>query len=162
MNATASSPQRQKPPSELMRFLVFLLGTQEFAIDILMVREIVARMPITRVPGLPAYVRGVSNLRGQIIPVMDLRLRLGMPPASGQSERCVVVIASGGKQLGLAVDLVQEVVCMAASEIETMPPMGSEVPTEMLGGIDRCEGRVRFILESSRLFLRSEEREIDG
>lgn len=162
MNSIESSPQRHKQPSELMRYLVFVLGTQEFAINILMVREIVAMLPTTRVPGLPVYFRGVSNLRGQIIPVMDLRLRLGMPPASRPSERCVVVIASGGKLMGLAVDLVQEVVCMAASEIEAMPPMGSEVPTEMLGGIERCEGRVRFILESSRLFMRHEERETEG
>lgn len=147
----AASPKR--------RYLIFRLGEQEFAVDVREVREIVALMPVTRVPGVSSYIRGVGNLRGQIIPVMDLRLRLGVSPVPVRCERCVVVVADGCKLMGLAVDLVQEVVDMAPSEIEGLPNLGSEAFFEFLSGIDRCTNRERFVLEAVRLFQRGEERE---
>ena len=116
------------------KYLTFTLHCEAYGIDVLKVREIIRLTTITSVPQMPAYVRGVINLRGKIIPVMDLRLRFGFPDAPGTDQTCIIVVQvklPDGKaaQMGLVVDGVEEVISLAASDIEETPDFGGQIST---------------------------------
>ncbi len=129
------------------KYLSFLLGNEEFAIEILKIKEIIALQEITPLPRLPDYVKGVINLRGRIIPVVDLRNRLGMPVTDYDHETCIIVIdvvresESESIQIGVIVDSVREVLNIGASSIEAPPKYGSapSQEAEMLLGIGKLK-----------------------
>jgi purine-binding chemotaxis protein CheW len=133
------------------KYLTFALQGQSYGIDVLQVREIIRRPAITAVPQMPAYVRGVVNLRGKIIPVTDLRLRFGSPHAEDTDLTCIVVVQvklADGKlaQTGLIVDGVEEVIQIAAADIEEPPSFGSEVAGDYLLGMAKVKGVVKTLL----------------
>ena len=109
------------------KYLTFSLGGEEFGMGILKVREIIGIMPVTSLPQAPPYVLGVINLRGKVIPVIDLRLKFGMPPQEPTSRTCIIVAelsATGGNtQIGIIVDSVSEVLNIQSDEIEAPPPV---------------------------------------
>lgn len=134
------------------KYLTFALNNEFYGIDVLKVREIIRLTEITSVPQMPAYVRGVINLRGKIIPVMDLRLRFGFPAAEGTEQTCIVVVQvrlPDGKatQMGLIVDGVEEVVNIAASEIEETPDFGAHLSTDYIIGMAKIKGAVKTLLD---------------
>ena len=138
------------------KYLTFCIQGESYGIDVLKIREIIRLIDITAVPQMPAYVRGVINLRGKIIPVLDLRLRFGFDEAEKTEHTCIVVVLanlSGGKstQMGLIVDAVEEVVNIAAGEIEETPDFGSEVSTEYLLGMAKIKGAVKALLDIDRV-----------
>lgn len=135
------------------RYLTFYLAEEEYGLEILKVREIIGVLPITRVPRTPPAVLGVINLRGKVIPVLDLRLRLGMETAtSAEAERpCIIVVHARGVELGVLVDEVSEVVNVAQDDIEDAPQFGLELDTEFLLGIAKSEGRVKLLLDIDRV-----------
>lgn len=140
------------------RYLTFYLAEEEYGLEILKVREIIGLLPITRVPRTPPAVLGVINLRGKVIPVLDLRVRLGMEAASDAARPCIIVVQARGVELGVRVDQVSEVVNVAAGDIQDAPQFGAEVDTAFLLGIARSEGKVKLLLDIDRVLTNQEAR----
>lgn len=133
------------------KFLGFFLGEEEYGLEILKVREINGLLPITWVPRTSAAVRGVINLRGKVIPVVDLRLHFGMEAGVDTERTCIIVVQAHGTEFGLVVDRVSEVTSIAASEVEPAPEFGARVDTTYLLGIAKAESRVRLLLDLDRI-----------
>ena len=153
------------------KFLTFYLADEEYGVEILKVQEIIGQQPITRVPRTPAFIRGVINLRGKVIPIMDLRERFGMDAADTSDEganalRCIVVVNVAGPQgqlvpVGVVVDRVSEVSAIADAEIEDAPSFGAGVRTEYLLGLGKTktadgQGRVKLLLDIDRVLASDE------
>lgn len=128
------------------KFLSFFLGKEEYAIEILSVQEIIGIMPITPVPRMPEYIRGVLNLRGRIVPVMDLRRRFGLSPAEDTDETCVIVVQDGDFRMGIVVDQVSEVADLKSEQIEDIPSVGTRSENEFLSGIGKTGDSVKMIV----------------
>lgn len=128
------------------KYLTFFLANEEYGLKILTVHEIIGMMPVTRVPRTPDFIRGVLNLRGRVIPVVDLRIRFGMEVVENQ-DVCIIVVQVRGIQMGIVVDRVSEVVMVAAANVEPPPSFGFDVPTDFLLGIAKAQGRVRMLLD---------------
>jgi purine-binding chemotaxis protein CheW len=133
------------------KYLTFTLAEEEYGIGILKIKEIIGMMPITPVPKTPEHVKGVVNLRGKVIPVVDLRLRFGME-AIGYTERtCIIVVEIEGKGgivlIGIVVDSVSEVLNIKAEDIEDTPTFGTKLNTEYILGMAKMEGSVKILLD---------------
>jgi purine-binding chemotaxis protein CheW len=133
------------------KFLTFFLAGEEYGLEILKVQEIIGMMDITPVPRSPDYIRGVINLRGKVIPIVDLRLRFGMESAERTSETCIIVVEANRVQTGIVVDQVSEVLNIPSDEIEDAPAFGSEVRTDYILGIGKADGRVKLLLDIDRV-----------
>lgn len=129
------------------KFLAFFLSDEEYGIEILRVQEIIGLLPITRVPYTQNYLKGVVNLRGKVIPVIDLRLKFGMPASERTSETCIVVVHLRGIEVGLIVDRVSEVVDIRDEDVGPAPSFGNAVDTEYIYGIGKSQGRVKILLD---------------
>jgi len=141
------------------KYLTFHLNGQEFGIDILKVKEIIGMMPIRSMPRSPEFIRGVVNLRGEVIPVMDLRLRFGMEESEYTERTCIIILdvgnGSGGARVGVIVDAVSEVNEMKASEIEGAATLGRAVRADYILGMAKQEGEVKILLDMDRVVGRS-------
>ncbi len=138
------------------KYLTFKLNSESFGIDVLRVREIIRSMNITAVPQMPSHVRGVINLRGRIIPVLDLRLRFGFAQAEQTDHTCIVVVQAkraDGKQvqMGLVVDDVEEVLNIAEADIEETLDFGSGVAVDNIVGMAKIKGGVKALLNIDRV-----------
>ena len=142
------------------KFLTFVLADEEYGIEILSVREIIGLLPVTPVPQSPYYVKGVVNLRGQVIPVVDLRLKFDMEAIDATDETCIIVVQTGGVQLGIIVDKVSEVLDIHGNDIVDAPSLGTEINTDYIMGIGKSEGRVTLLLDIGRVFPTEEVSEI--
>ena len=134
------------------KYLTFTLHNESYGIEVLKVREIIRQTTITTVPQMPAYVRGVINLRGKIIPVMDLRLRFGFADAASTEKTCIIVVQvklPDGKstQMGLVVDGVEEVANIPAADIEETPDFGGQIATDYIVGMAKIKGAVKTLLD---------------
>ena len=138
------------------KYLTFTLQQESYGIDVLKIREIIRLIGITAVPQMPPYVRGVINLRGKIIPVIDLRLRFGFDQADNTDQTCIVVVLvklPQGKsiQMGLVVDGVDEVINIGANEIEETPDFGCGISTECILGMAKVKNAVKTLLDIDRV-----------
>ena len=138
------------------KYLTFALGDESYAVDVRKVREIIRLTNITTVPQMPAFIRGVINLRGKIIPVIDLRARFGLSEAATTDKTCIVVVqiqtgANLRRETGLIVDNVEEVLNLNANEIEETPDFGAQVDTEYLLGMAKVKGVVKMLLDLDRV-----------
>jgi purine-binding chemotaxis protein CheW len=137
------------------KYLTFALGKEEYGIGILKVREIIGYVPITPMPKSPAYIKGLVNLRGQVIPVMDLRLRFEMPAADVTEETCIIVVEVNhdGKlhHAGLIVDHVQEVVYIQMKDIDVTPQFGGDTRTDFILGIGKTGSSIKILLDIDRV-----------
>lgn len=134
------------------KYLTFQLGGESYAIPVLKVREIIRFTTATAVPQMPDYIRGVINLRGKIIPVMDLRLKFGFCDIAQSDQNCIVVVqvknsAGQSTAMGLVVDAVEEVAQIAPGDIEETPDFGSQLCTEYLLGMAKVKGAVKALLD---------------
>jgi purine-binding chemotaxis protein CheW len=138
------------------QYLTFALGEEVFAMDIRTVREIIQHGAMTTVPLMPAFVRGVINLRGAVVPVIDLHARFGRPAAKVGKKTCIVIFDSvrdGERvELGLMVDAVSEVIEIAASAIEPPPNFGTAVRRDFIKGMGKVASRFVIVLEPDRAF----------
>jgi purine-binding chemotaxis protein CheW len=141
---------------QLNKYLTFALEQETYALEILMVREIIGLMEITKVPRMPDFVRGVINLRGKVIPVIDLRCKFGMETVEETKETCIIVVDLNDMLMGIVVDRVSEVLDIPKEEIEDTPSFGVTVTTEFILGIGKVKGKVIIILDI-RAVLTSEE-----
>ena len=137
------------------KYLTFALANEEYGLEILKVREIIGYMEITNVPQTPMYVKGVINLRGQVIPVVDLRLKFGMEEAEVTEQTCIIVveIAQGERtfQTGIVVDHVQEVLDIKENQIEDAPQFGSTVDTDFISGMGKIGEDVKILLDIDKV-----------
>lgn len=142
--------QQQTQGAEL-QLVTFELADEEFAIDILRVQEINRILEITAIPRSPEWISGVVNLRGKIIPVIDLRKRFGLPPAEQTRDSRVVVVEVADKTLGFLVDRVNEVLRIAASTVEPPPPMVAGVDSRFIQGVGKRGDRLFILLDLDQL-----------
>jgi purine-binding chemotaxis protein CheW len=137
------------------KYLTFALGKEEYGIAILKVREIIGHMTITAVPRMPEFVRGVINLRGQVIPVVDLRSRFGMETKETTDQTCIIVvdIHHEGRSFhaGLIVDRVQEVLNITQDNIDDAPQFGAGVDTDFILGIGKAGSTIKILLDIDRV-----------
>jgi purine-binding chemotaxis protein CheW len=142
------------------KYLAFRLGKEDFAIQVLKVREIVGIQDITAVPQMPGYVKGVINLRGKVIPVVDLRLKFGLEEREYTQRTCIIVVQvhSGGVaiQTGIIVDEVSEVLNLVGTEIEDTPDFGEDVGTPYLLGMAKVKGNVKMLLDIDQVLANSD------
>jgi purine-binding chemotaxis protein CheW len=148
------------------KYLTFRLGKEDFAIQVLKVREIVGIQDITSVPQMPAYVKGVINLRGKVISVVDLRLKFALTEREYTQRTCIIVVQvqSGGVaiQTGVIVDEVSEVLNLTPGEIEDTPDFGEEVKTPYLLGVAKVKGAVKMLLDIDQVLASKETMSVDG
>ena len=152
MATSVAESQVQK----LNKYLTFALGGEEYGLEILKVREIIGLMEITRVPRMPVFVRGVINLRGKVIPVVDLRLKFGMERQDDTVESCIIVVDLGDILMGVVVDCVSEVLDIADNDIEETPSFGVEIDTEFILGIGKAKGKVIILLDILKVLTAEE------
>ncbi len=132
------------------QYLTFVLGGEVYGLGILQVREIIGMMDITAVPQTPQFVKGVINLRGRVVPVVDARLKFGMPEAEQTDLTCIIVVDTGQADVGFIVDEVSEVVDIPADQIEDAPSFGAGVDTDLILGMGKGGDRVTVLLDISK------------
>jgi len=137
------------------KYLTFTLADEEYGIGILKIKEMSGMMPVTTVPQTPDFVKGVINLRGKVIPVMDLRLRFGMESIDYTERTCIIVVeiegSNGTIQIGIVVDSVSEVLNIKGEDIEDTPTFGTKLNTEYILGMAKMEGGVKILLDIDRV-----------
>jgi purine-binding chemotaxis protein CheW len=142
------------------KYLTFQLGQEEFGIRVLKVREIMGIQEITAVPQTPSHVKGVINLRGKVVPVIDLRLKFGLPAADYTQRTCIVVTQVKGESglilMGVIVDGVSEVLNLMSSDIEDTPDFGEEIAGGYLLGLAKVKGKVKILLDIDRVLSTQE------
>jgi len=133
------------------KYLTFTMADEEYGIGILKIKEIIGMMPITTVPQTPEFVKGVINLRGKVIPVVDLRLRFGMEAIDYTDRTCIIVVEIAGSagtiQIGIVVDAVSEVLNINEEEVEETPTFGTKLNTDYILGMAKMEGGVKILLD---------------
>lgn len=133
------------------KYLTFKLGREEYGLELVRVREIIALMDITPVPLAPEYVRGVMNLRGRVIPVVDLRRKFGMVPTEDHDRKCIIVCdvlrSDQPIQMSILVDAVSEVLHIRAADIEDAPTFSTGVETSFIHGIAKAKSGVKILLD---------------
>ncbi|ODS34207.1 MAG: purine binding chemotaxis protein [Candidatus Scalindua rubra] len=133
------------------KFLTFSLGKEEYGVEILKVREIIGIMDITTVPQSPDYMKGVINLRGKVIPIIDLRLKFSMPEAELTQETCIIVVEVNNTLIGVIVDSVSEVMDIKSEEIEETPNFGHGIDTNFIKGLGKTKGKIVILLDIAKV-----------
>jgi len=137
------------------KYLTFAMAEEEYGIGILKIKEIIGMMSITTIPQTPEFVKGVINLRGKVIPVVDLRLRFGMDAIDYTERTCIIVVEiegqSGTVMIGIVVDSVSEVLNIRGGDIEDTPTFGTKLDTEYILGMAKMEGGVKILLDIDRV-----------
>ena len=156
----------QTANGEQAQYLTFLLGGETFAIGILNIREILEYGNVTTVPMMPAFVRGVINLRGAVVPVIDLSVRFARPPSPVTRRTCIVIIEveTGGEQhhIGVTVDTVNEVLEIPNSDIEPPPAFGAKIRADFIGGMGKIDGKFVIVLDADKVLSVEEMASLTG
>ena len=142
---------------EMLQLVTFNLGSEEFALDILLVQEINRRVEITKVPKTPEFVEGVINLRGKIVPVLDLRKRFGLVGHEFTAQSRIIVVNIDNRVLGLLVDSVSEVLQIPAHTIEPPPPLVAGIDAAYIKGIGKFEDRLLILLDLGKVLSANEK-----
>jgi len=149
--------------SKLGKYLTFKLNEEEYGIGIIKVKEIIGMMTITSVPRTPEFVKGVVNLRGKVIPIVDLRLKFSMEAIPYSERTCIIVVEIDSNDatvlIGIVVDAVSEVLNINEDEIEETPTFGTELDTEYILGMAKMEGAVKILLNIDKVLS---PKEIEG
>ncbi|WP_248799677.1 chemotaxis protein CheW [Pseudomonas sp. MWU13-2105] len=156
MGALTTTRQAVAVPMQEAQYLTFLLGGEMFAIGILGIKEIIEYGHVTPVPMMPAFIRGVINLRGAVVPVVDLGARFGQQCSSVTRRSCVVIIEASGddgqaQDIGLLVDTVSEVLEIPAVEIAPPPSFGARIRADFISGMAKVEGKFVIVLQVDRV-----------
>jgi purine-binding chemotaxis protein CheW len=154
--SSASQVSGQQKNEEHRQFLTFWLKEQEYGLDLLRVREIRGFTSITAIPNMPAHIKGVMNLRGTVLPVIDLRLKFGMPEKEYTKFTVIVIAKSGEKNVGLVVDSVSDVLTVPARQIEPPPDFGIAVDQNFILGLLKASDRLSILLDLDKLLSESE------
>lgn len=137
------------------KYLTFSLAEEHYGICILKIKEIIGMMPITAVPRTPHFFKGVINLRGKVIPVVDLRLRFGIDPMAYNDRTCIIVVEKcdqrSGVVIGIVVDSVSEVLNIKAEDVEDTPSFGTDLDADFILGMAKMDGAVKILLDIDRV-----------
>ncbi|WP_308620162.1 chemotaxis protein CheW [uncultured Desulfovibrio sp.] len=152
-------PTLKKQDDELLQLVTFSIGEEEFGVNILKVQEIIRTMEITKVPRAPEFVEGVINLRGKVIPIIDLRRRFGLAPKAHDKNTRIIVIEINNVIVGFVVDAVSEVLRIPASTVEPPPPVVAGVESDYISGVGQLQDRLLIMLDLDKL-LSSEDMEM--
>ncbi len=145
---------------EIYQMVSFILNNEEFGVDILKVQEIIKMVELTRVPNAPDFVEGVINLRGRIVPVIDLRKRFGLPSGEVDKNTRIVIASVNDLVVGFLVDKVREVLRVPKSVIEPPPDLTTSIHTDYITGVAKLEDRLLIILDLERILMASEKQEL--
>lgn len=149
-------PSQKKQDDELLQLVTFSIGEEEFGVNILKVQEINRTMEITKVPRAPVFVEGVINLRGKVIPIIDLRRRFGLMPKPEDKDTRIIVIELSGIIVGFVVDAVSEVLRIPAGTVEPPPPVVAGVESDYISGVGKLKDRLLIMLDLDKI-LSSED-----
>lgn len=150
MTTTAASPRLAA------QFLTFHLADQEFGLELLAVQEIQGFMPITPIPNVPPHLKGVINLRGTVLPVIDLRLKFGLPPVDYSKFTVIIIATVSDRLVGLIVDAVSDVLSASQGEIQPRPDFGDTIDTRFVSGMYRANERLAILLDLPQLLTESD------
>ncbi len=142
---------------EILQLVTFRLGKEEYSLDILKVQEIIRHMELTRVPKSPDFVDGVINLRGKVIPVLDLRKRFGLPVDERTNETRIIVVDVDSRTVGLKVDAVSEVLRLPSDTVEPPPAMVTGVESDYIKGVGKLDGRLLILLDVAKILTKTEK-----
>ncbi len=155
MNQKAVNPQ-----DEVLQWVTFKLEGEAYGINVMQVQEVLRVSEITPVPGAPSYVLGIINLRGNVVTVLDTRMRFGLPVYETDDASRVVIVESNGNVLGILVDSVAEVVYLRSSEIETAPNVGNDESSKYIQGVYSNEGSLLILVDVNKLLSSNEWQEV--
>jgi len=160
MQAVLDAPQTKQTATERIKdlggkYLTFRLDNEEYGVEILKVREIIGLMDITKVPQTPDFVEGVINLRGKVIPVIDLRSKFGLDRTEYNEQTCIIVV-DVGLMMGIIVDTVSEVNDIPSASIEPAPQLGSMVDTSFILGMGKVKDEVKILLDIDKVLTTEE------
>jgi len=161
--AQAGQPAGPDALTEQQQYLTFSLGEEMFAIGILAIREIIEYGCLTEVPMVPPFIRGVINLRGSVVPVVDMAVRFGRPAGQITKRTCIVIIETGdlgqgghGQQMGIVVDAVSEVLEIPSGDIEPPPEFGARIRIDFISGMGKVNGKFVVMLDVNRILALDE------
>jgi purine-binding chemotaxis protein CheW len=154
--STATLDSKTAAQRATSKFLTFVLGDESYGIPVLKIREIIRMTDITAVPRMPEYIKGVINLRGKVIPIVDLRMKFGLPNVAATERTCIVVVQvtlpnGNSPQMGLIVDAVEEVLNINGADIEATPDFGGRVDTEYMIGMAKVRNAVKTLLDIDKI-----------
>ena len=149
--------KKRTEQTELLQLVSFILNDEEFGIDILLVQEIIRIMQITKVPNSPDFIDGVINIRGRVIPVINLRNRLGMPRKENDKDTRIIVVEISGKTVGFVVDAVNEVLRIPASITEPPQELVVGINSEFIKSVGKLEDRLLILIDLAEILSSSEK-----
>ena len=150
----------QQAEARIEKYLTFSLGSEEYGVEILKVREIIGLLDITPVPHTPEFIKGVINLRGKVIPVIDLRLKFGLKPKEYDERTCIIVVEISNEassvMMGIVVDSVSEVLNISTTDIEPAPKFGTNIDIKFILGMAKTKDRVKILLDINKVLTQEE------
>lgn len=158
--ASAKDAKGEAGRDEVLQLVTFRLGNEEFGVNIHELQEIIRMMPITRVPKAPPFVEGVVNLRGQVIPIIELRRRIGMEHTDHGKATRIIVVQLGKKTVGFIVDQVGEVKRIPSRVVEPPPPIVAGIESEYISGVGKLEDQLLILLDLNRLLSDEEKTQL--
>lgn len=161
-NAREIATKKENAGIEGGKFLSFRLFGEEYGVDVIKVREIIGLTDITPIPQTPQYVKGVINLRGKVIPVIDLRLRFGITEEKYNEETCIIVVEVNNLLMGVIIDTVLEVLDIKSGDIEPTPSFGTKLRTDYILGIGKVGNKVKILLDIDHVLTSEEMVLIEG
>jgi purine-binding chemotaxis protein CheW len=159
--AHSTEDRKQQLSSEVVQVVSFRLGSEEYGVDISQVQEIIRMVEITHVPRAPKFMEGVINLRGQLIPIIDLRTRFGMPRIDATKSTRIIVTEIGSKRVGIVVDSVSEVLNIPLENVEDAPEMIAGVGTEYIQGVGKMDERLIIMLDLTMVISADEKQALE-
>ncbi len=145
------NPHRSKDGAGVLQLVTFFLDGQEYGVNILDVQEIIRRTEVTRLPNAPAAIVGILNLRGMVVPIVDLRLRFGMSATQAAEKTRIIVLALGGSVFGILVDGVSEVLSIEQARIESAPTVSTQGHGQCVCGVGKLRDRMILLLDTSQM-----------
>ncbi len=158
--SSSSSATHSSAAEELLQLVSFHIGSEEFGLDILRVQEINRMVEITRVPNAPPFVTGVINLRGRVIPIVDLRERFGLARKENDKNTRIIVVELKGRVVGFVVDSVQEVLRIPKRITEPPPPMVAGIGSEYITAVGKLEDRLLILIDLERILTTTEQEQL--
>jgi len=158
----ASTPTEAAAPTTPHQFLTFALGPEEYGVEILKIQEIKGYSAITPLPNAPPYVKGVLNLRGTIVPIVDLRKKFGMPEEATSAFTVIVVVQVQGKVMGFLVDAVRDVLTVTGADIQPTPDFAGQVDTTFLTGLAQTAEKLVILLDIDKVLTATEAVAVAG
>ncbi len=154
--------EQKKEGSELLQLVSFLIGNEEFGVDILYVQEINRMIQITKVPNAPVFIEGVINLRGRVIPVVDLRTKLGMPKKDHDKDTRIIVVEVDDKTIGFIVDAVNEVLRIPKDITEAPPELVSGINSDFIKSVGKLEDRLLILLDLQKILTNEQKEQLSA